>query len=155
MMRVMSDETGPDLLQRMTDALRAEGLRVTRQRVAILTVLSEASDHPPVDEVHRRTREIDPSVSLATVYRTLGVLESHGIAHRHSFEGAGARFEIADTDHHDHIIDLDSGAVIEFTSPKIEALQAQIAAELGYEVIHHRLELYCRRQGPARRRRKG
>ncbi|MEM1345318.1 MAG: Fur family transcriptional regulator [Pseudomonadota bacterium] len=130
----------------MEDALRSEGVRVTRQRIALLQVLSEAGDHPDAGELHRRAQEIDPSVSLATVYRTLSVLEDHGVVQRHAFEGAPARFETADTPHHDHIIDLDSREVIEFSSPEIERLQKEIARRLGYEVISHRLELYCRKR---------
>ena len=85
-------------------------------------------------------------MSLATVYRTLSALESRGVIHRLTFEGGGARFETADTPHHDHIIDMETGAVIEFRSEKIERLQAEIAAELGYDVVHHKLELYCRKR---------
>ncbi|WP_112322288.1 Fur family transcriptional regulator [Oceanibium sediminis] len=133
-------------LRDMEDALRADGMRITRQRVAILSVLAEANDHPDADEVHRRTKQVDPSVSLATVYRTLSVLENHGVVHRLTFEGGGARFETADAPHHDHIIDVDTGAVVEFHSDKIERLQAEIAAELGYDVVHHKLELYCRKR---------
>ena len=137
---------GPAQLDAMEDALRADGLRMTRQRVAILKVLAEADDHPDADELHRRTKEVDATVSLATVYRTLSVLENHGVIHRHAFEGGGARFETADSPHHDHLIDMESGEVLEFRSEKIEKLQAEIAAELGYEVVRHRLELYCRKR---------
>lgn len=133
-------------LKAMEDALRSDGMRITRQRVAILSVLAGADDHPDADELHRRTKEVDPSVSLATVYRTLNVLENHGVVNRLTFEGGGARFETADAPHHDHIIDLDTGRVIEFRSEKIEKLQAEIAAELGYDVVHHKLELYCRKR---------
>jgi len=130
----------------MEQALRAEGVRITRQRTAILTALAEADDHPDANELHDRAREVDSSVSLSTVYRTLSTLEAKGVIHRHTFEGESARFETSDTDHHDHIIDVDSGEVVEFRSDKIEKLQAEIAAELGYEVVKHRLELYCRRR---------
>lgn len=133
---------------RLEDVLRADGVRITRQRAAILQVLAEAHDHPDATELHNRAREIDPAVSLATVYRTLAALEDQGIVHRHSFEGTPARFETTDTDHHDHIIDVETGEVVEFYSAKIEALQAEIAAELGYDVVRHRLELYCRRRKP-------
>lgn len=129
----------------MEAALRADGTRVTRQRSALLQVLAAADDHPDANELHRRAQDVDASVSLATVYRTLSVLEKHGVVQRHAFEGGGARFETADVEHHDHLIDLDSGAVIEFRSEKIERLQQEIATELGYEVVHHRLELYCRK----------
>jgi Fur family ferric uptake transcriptional regulator len=127
-------------------ALRADGVRITRQRLAVLRVLSEAEDHPDANELHRRAYAIDKTVSLATIYRTLAVLEGRGVVHRHVFEGAPARFETADMPHHDHIIDIDTGKVLEFRSDKIEKLQAEIAAELGYELVRHRLELYCRRR---------
>lgn len=126
-------------------ALRADGVRITRQRAAILKVLADAADHPDAVELHRRAREVDESVSLATVYRTLAALEAQGKVHRHSFEGTASRFETTETAHHDHIIDIDTGDVVEFRSDKIEKLQALIARELGYEVVRHRLELYCRR----------
>ncbi|MEO0958515.1 MAG: Fur family transcriptional regulator [Pseudomonadota bacterium] len=130
----------------MEEALRSEGVRLTRQRKAILQVLAESADHPDAHELHRRAQEADDSVSLATVYRTLSVLETKGVVQRHAFEGAPARFETADAPHHDHIIDLDSREVIEFTSPEIERLQKEIARRHGYEVVSHRLELYCRRR---------
>ena len=129
--------------ERLEQALRADGLRITRQRAAILKVLSEAGDHPDAVELHRRAREVEETVSLATVYRTLAALEAQGIVHRHVFEGTPARFETTDLPHHDHIIDIETGDVIEFSSDKIERLQAEIAKELGYEVVRHRLELYC------------
>ncbi len=129
----------------MTAALRKAGIRVTRQRVALLGVLADADDHPDAIELHARAREVEPSVSLATVYRTLSVLEEGGVVHRHSFDGGGARFETTHEAHHDHILDLDTGEVIEFQSDKIEQLQDAIARELGYEVVHHRLDLYCRK----------
>jgi Fur family transcriptional regulator, ferric uptake regulator len=129
----------------LEDALRAESVRITRQRAALLTVLAEASDHPDANEIHRRVQAIDPSTSLSTVYRTMSILERRGVIHRHSFEGAPARFEAADQKHHDHIIDLETGKVIEFRSARIEELQAEIAKELGFEVVRHRLELYCRK----------
>ena len=130
----------------MESALRADGVRVTRQRVAILKALEQSMDHPDANELHRRAQEIDKSVSLATVYRTLSVLEDQGVIHRHAFEGGGARFETADMPHHDHIIDVESGEVLEFQNPRIEELQSEISAELGYEVVRHKLELYCRKK---------
>lgn len=132
--------------ERMQAALRAEGVRITRQRTALLRVLSEADDHPDANELHRRAYARDKSVSLATVYRTLTVLEQRGVVHRHVFENAPARFETTDMPHHDHLIDVDTGEIVEFRSEKIERLQAEIAAELGYELVRHRLELYCRRR---------
>lgn len=137
-------ETRPDLKDRMIDALRAEGLRVTRQRIALLNLLAEAQDHPDATELYRRAQASDGGISLATIYRTVAVLQRSGLVQRHSFDVESARFEPADEHHHDHIIDLDSGHIIEFRSERIERLQRD-AAELGFEVVHHRLELYCRR----------
>jgi Fur family transcriptional regulator, ferric uptake regulator len=128
------------------DVLRADGVRITRQRSAILAVLAKASDHPDANELHRRAQEIDPAVSLATVYRTLSVLEKQGVVHRHSFAETSARFETADVPHHDHIIDTDTGGIIEFRSAEIERMQEEIAEKYGYEILHHRLELYCRKK---------
>lgn len=130
----------------LEEALRDAGVRITRQRQTVLRVLSEADDHPDAVELHARARGVDPTVSLATVYRTLSVLEEKGIVQRHAFEGAPARFETADTPHHDHIIDVDSREVIEFASPEIERLQREIARAHGYDVVTHRLELYCRKR---------
>ncbi|MFB2532048.1 Fur family transcriptional regulator [Paracoccus sp. p4-l81] len=126
--------------------LRADGLRITRQRLAILHVLREARDHPRVEDILTRARQQDASVSQATVYRTLAALEKSGAVLRNDFDGAGARYELADRAHHDHLIDLDTGRVIEFRSDKIERLQDEIAAELGYEIEWHRLELYARKR---------
>lgn len=125
--------------------LRVEGVRVTRQRLAILHVLREASDHPSAEDILSRARQQDPTVSQATVYRTLAMLEKAGTVQRNEFDGSGARFELADRQHHDHLIDIETGAVVEFHSPRIEQLQAEIAAELGYEIEWHRLELYGRK----------
>jgi len=143
----MTEHDADPETEKMAEALRAEGLRLTRQRRALLRVLSEAEDHPDATELHRRARDVDASVSLATVYRTLSVLEARGIVHRHAFEGAPSRFETADAPHHDHLIDIDSGEIFEFTSPEIERLQREIARRHGYEVVSHRLELYCRKRG--------
>lgn len=132
--------------EKMTTALRKAGIRVTRQRIALLGVLADADDHPDAVELHERAKVVEPSVSLATVYRTLSVLEEEGVVHRHAFEGGGARFETTHEEHHDHILDVDTGEVVEFQSDKIEQLQEEIARELGYEVVHHRLELYCRKK---------
>lgn len=129
----------------MEDALRANGVRMTRQRAAILEVIASSEDHPDANELHRRAQAIDATVSLSTVYRTLNVLQEQDVVQRHAFEGAPARFEPADAPHHDHIIDIETGAVLEFHNERIERLQAEIAKELGYEVVRHRLELYCRK----------
>lgn len=133
-------------VEELEGVLRDGGVRVTRQRAAILKILATAEDHPDASELHRRAKEIDATVSLSTVYRTLSALEQQGVVHRHAFESATARFETADAPHHDHLIDIDTGAVIEFRSDKIEQLQAEIAAELGYDLVRHRLELYCRKR---------
>jgi Fur family ferric uptake transcriptional regulator len=137
--------------QNLQEALRAEGVRITRQRAAILGIIASAHDHPDANELHRRVQLVDRTVSLSTVYRTMAALERRGVIHRHSFDGAPARFESADQNHHDHIINIDTGEVVEFRSQKIEELQAQIAAELGFEVVRHRLELYCRKVRKPRR----
>ena len=127
-------------------AARNGGVRITRQRQALFQVLAAADDHPDANELHRRARAVDSSVSLSTVYRTLSLLEGLGVLHRHAFEGESARFETADMPHHDHLIDVESGTVLEFRSEKIEKLQAEIASEFGYDLVHHRLELYCRKR---------
>jgi Fur family transcriptional regulator, ferric uptake regulator len=128
--------------------LRADGVRVTRQRLAILQVLRQSGDHPRAEDILARAKQQDPSVSQATVYRTLAMLEKAGTVLKNEFDGAGARYELAGGAHHDHLIDLDTGDVIEFQSSKIERLQAEIASELGYDIEWHRLELYGRRAKP-------
>ncbi len=135
----------PDESEDIENDLRTDGVRVTRQRLAILQVLRQATDHPRAEDILARAREQDPSVSQATVYRTLSVLEKTGTVLRNDFGGAGARYELANRDHHDHLIDLDTGEVIEFASDRIERLQQEIASELGYEIEWHRLELYGRK----------
>tara|TARA_R110002033_G_scaffold41737_1_gene82587 strand:+ start:268 stop:705 length:438 start_codon:yes stop_codon:yes gene_type:complete len=130
---------------RACDIIASNGLRITNQRVALLKVLLESDDHPDAVELFRRLKASDASISLATVYRNLASLESIGVADRHYFEGHGARYESAISEHHDHIVDLDSDEVIEFKSEEIEQLQQEIAQKLGYKVVHHRLELYCRK----------
>ncbi|GIX13126.1 MAG: transcriptional repressor [Paracoccaceae bacterium] len=132
--------------KRMEEALREGGVRMTRQRALLVQVLAEAEDHPDATEIFRRVREVDGSVSLSTIYRTLAALEAQGMVQRHAFEGVPARFEPADTPHHDHIIDIDTGEIHEFRSEKIERLQREIAEALGFELVHHRLELYGRRK---------
>ncbi|PJI91622.1 Fur family manganese uptake regulator [Yoonia maricola] len=121
----------------------ANGLRMTDQRRVIAGVLQDASDHPDVEELYNRAAAVDPKISLATVYRTVKLFEETGILEKHEFGDGRARYEAADRDHHDHLIDLHSGAVIEFVDPEIEALQERIAAKLGYRLMGHRLELYA------------
>ncbi len=126
--------------------LRRAGVRITRPRKVILQILTETDDHPDAMEIFQRASAIDPSISLSTVYRTMKLLEEMGAIHRHAFEGGRARFEQADGEHHDHLIDIDTGDVIEFHSNRIEELQEEIARALGYDIVHHRLELYGRRR---------
>lgn len=125
--------------------LREAGLRITRQRRIILDILHQTEGHPDAAGIHARAVAQDSRISLATVYRTMRALEDSGAIQRHAFEGGPARFEHAPPDHHDHLIDLDTGEVVEFKSDRIEAIQEEIAARLGYEIVHHRLELYGRR----------
>lgn len=120
----------------------AKGLRLTDQRRTIAQVLEDAEDHPDVEELYARASKIDPNISLATVYRTVKLFEEAGILERVDFGDGRARYEDAERDHHDHLIDLQTGRVIEFVDPEIEALQEKIAAKLGYKLKGHRLELY-------------
>lgn len=129
-------------------ALRREGVRITRPRRVILDILSRAEDHPDALEIFRRAVAVDPAISLSTVYRTMKLLEELGTIHRHAFEGGPSRFEPSGGDHHDHLIDIETGDVIEFKSDRIEQLQDEIARKLGYDIVHHRLELYGRRRRP-------
>ena len=142
-------ETGGSFMDQHRDyegELREAGVRLTKPRKIILKILGESQDHPDAMAIFRRAVKIDASISLATVYRTMKLLEGLGAVHRHSFEGGPARFEHADGEHHDHLIDLDTGRVIEFHSETLERLQEQIADELGYDIEHHRLELYGRKR---------
>jgi Fur family ferric uptake transcriptional regulator len=118
------------------------GLRITEQRRVIARVLSESDDHPDVEQLHRRAADIDPKISIATVYRTVRLFEEAGILDRHDYGDGRARYEAAPEAHHDHLIDVETGKVIEFVDPELEALQRQIAAKLGYRLVDHRMELY-------------
>lgn len=120
----------------------ANGLRMTDQRRTIAAVLQSAEDHPDVEELYQRASAADPRISLATVYRTVKLFEEAGILDKREFGDGRARYEPADRDHHDHLIDVQSGEVIEFVDEEIEALQEKIAAKLGYRLMGHRLELY-------------
>lgn len=120
-----------------------KGLRMTDQRRVIARVLSTADDHPDAEELHRRAADIDDRISLATVYRTVRLFEEAGIIERHDFRDGRARYEEASEDHHDHLIDLKSGEVIEFVNEEIERLQEAVARKLGYRLVDHRLELYA------------
>ncbi len=120
----------------------AKGLRMTGQRRTIAQVLEQSEDHPDVEELYARAVEMDSGISIATVYRTVKLFEEAGILERLEFGDGRARYEDAERDHHDHLIDMQSGEVIEFVDPEIEALQEKIAAKLGYKLKGHRLELY-------------
>lgn len=119
-----------------------KGMKMTGQRRVIAAVLSEADDHPDVEEVYRRAVKRDPKISIATVYRTVRLLEEAAILARHDFGDGRSRYEEASEDHHDHLIDIQSGRVIEFSSTEIEALQEKIAERHGFKLVGHRLELY-------------
>lgn len=118
------------------------GLRLTDQRRTIAAVLEAATDHPDVEELYNRASAVDPNISLATVYRTVKLFEETDILEKHEFGDGRARYETSDREHHDHLIDMNSGEVIEFIDPEIEALQDKIAEKLGYRLMGHRLELY-------------
>ena len=125
------------------EALCAEkGLRITEQRRVIARVLSEAEDHPDVEEVHVRSSAIDPGISIATVYRTVRLFEEAGILERHDFGDGRSRYEAAPETHHDHLIDVETGRVIEFVDEEVEVLQKRIAEKLGFRLVDHRMVLY-------------
>lgn len=128
--------------------LRDAGLRITKPRRIILEILHRTHGHPDAAAIFEQAAAMDSRISLATVYRTMKSLEESGAIQRHAFGHGPARFEQAKTAHHDHLIDVDTGEVIEFASQRIEAIQAEIAERLGYEIVHHRLELYGRRIKP-------
>ena len=119
-----------------------QGMRMTDQRRVVARVLSQADDHPDVEELYRRSALVDPNISIATVYRTVRLFEEAGIIARHDFRDGRARYEEATNEHHDHLIDMKTGKVVEFVDAEIEALQEAIARKLGYRLVDHRLELY-------------
>mgnify|MGYP001400179532 CR=1 FL=1 len=119
-----------------------KGMRMTGQRRVIARVLSQSEDHPDVEELYRRATKVDANISIATVYRTVRLLEEAGILERHDFRDGRSRYEQATERHHDHLINLETGEVIEFRSEEIEKLQAEIARRFGYKLVDHRLELY-------------
>ena len=120
-----------------------KGLKMTDQRRIIAQVLSESADHPDVDQVYQRATALDPRISIATVYRTVRLFEEANILEKHDFGDGRARYEEASTDHHDHLINIKTGEVIEFYNSEIEVLKEKIAKELGYDLVDHRLELYA------------
>ena len=136
------DKTVPE--RRNIEALcAAKGMRMTEQRRTIARVLAAADDHPDVEELYRRCVKVDEHISISTVYRTVRLFEDAGIIERHDFREGRARYETAPEDHHDHLINLRNGEVIEFQSEEIERLQAEVARKLGYKLVDHRLELYA------------
>ncbi len=137
------------MTSRIEQACIDKRLKMTEQRRLVARVLSECDDHPDVEEVYRRAARIDPKISLATVYRTVRLFEEANILERHDFRDGRARYEKVPDEHHDHLIDVDSGEVVEFRSAEIEKLQRRIARELGYHLVDHRLALYGVRIGAA------
>lgn len=121
----------------------AQGMRMTDQRRVIAQVIEQAVDHPDVEELYRRASLVDPRISLSTVYRTVNLFEEAGLVTKHDFKDGRARFELIPDEHHDHLIDIRSGRVIEFRNEEIEAIQEVIAKRLGYKLVDHRLELYA------------
>ena len=119
-----------------------KGVRLTEQRKLIAKVMSEAEDHPDVDELHKRVNKVDTKISIATVYRTVKLFEESGIIARHDFKGNKARYEQTTEEHHDHLIDVNTGEITEFVNEDIEKLQKKVAEKLGYKLVDHRLELY-------------
>lgn len=130
------------MTETIEDRCAAKGLRMTDQRRVIARVLERSDDHPDVEELFARAVEVDPKISIATVYRTVKLFEEAGILDKLEFGDGRARYEDAERDHHDHLIDMNSGEVIEFVDAEIEALQEKIAEKLGYQLKGHRLELY-------------
>ena len=120
----------------------AKGVRLTDQRKVIAKIMSQSSDHPDVDELHKRVNKIDKKISIATVYRTVKLLEEFSIVEKHEFKGGKARYEESPEEHHDHLIDINSGEIIEFVDKEIEELQIKVAKKLGYKLVDHKLELY-------------
>jgi len=128
-------------MEKLIDQCTKAGLKMTEQRRVILTVLDEAEDHPSVETVYERAKSIDSSVSMATVYRTLNLLDELRLETRHDFNENFARYEVS-AKHHHHLIDMESGEVIEFQNPEIEKIKQKVASELGYDLVECRLELY-------------
>ena len=131
-----------DITRTLEELCAERGLRMTDQRRVIARILQQSTDHPDVEELYRRSSAIDARISIATVYRTVKLFEDAGIIERHDFREGRSRYETVPDEHHDHLIDLKTGSVIEFHSPEIEALQEKIAREHGFKLVDHRLELY-------------
>lgn len=131
-----------DITRTLEELCAERGLRMTDQRRTIARILQDSTDHPDVEELYKRSSSVDPRISIATVYRTVKLFEDAGIIERHDFREGRARYETVPEEHHDHLIDLKTGQVIEFRSAEIEALQEKIAREHGFKLVDHRLELY-------------
>ena len=129
-------------MSKIEDKCEQKGVRLTEQRRLIAKVMSQSSDHPDVDELHKRISKIDEKVSIATVYRTVKLFEESGIFEKHDFKGGKARYEQSSDIHHDHLIDVNTGEIVEFVDEEIEKLQNEVAKKLGYKLVDHRLELY-------------
>jgi len=139
------------MISRLEQLCLDKGLKMTEQRRIIARVLSDSADHPDVEQVYRRATEIDPRISIATVYRTVRLFEEANILARHDFGDGRARYEEMPSPHHDHLIDLQTGHVIEFRNDDIEKLQHLVADQLGYDLVGHRLELYAIKRGSKRK----
>ena len=126
----------------------AKGVKLTEQRKIIAKVMSESEDHPDVDELYKRVSKIDSKISIATVYRTVKLFEESGILAKHDFKGGKARYETLNESHHDHLIDIKTGEIIEFVDEEIEKLQEKVAKKYGYELVDHKLELYGIKKKP-------
>jgi len=126
----------------LEDKCIKKGVRLTDQRKLIAKVMSDSEDHPDVDELHKRVNKLDNKISIATVYRTVKLFEEAGVVSKHDFKGNKARYEQAPQEHHDHLIDINTGEIIEFVNEDIEKLQRKVAEKLGYNLVDHRLELY-------------
>ena len=124
----------------------AKGVKLTEQRKVIAKVMSSSKDHPDVDELYKRVSNIDPKISIATVYRTVKLFAEEGIVTKHGFKGTKARYEELSESHHDHLIDIKTGEIIEFVDDEIEKLQKKIAEKFGYDLVDHKLELYGRKK---------
>ncbi|WP_113125565.1 Fur family transcriptional regulator [Neorhizobium sp. 2083] len=131
-----------DLSKTLEELCAEKGMRMTDQRRVIARILQESDDHPDVEELYRRSSKVDSRISISTVYRTVKLFEDEGIIERHDFRDGRSRYETVPEEHHDHMIDLNTGTVIEFRSAEIEALQERIAREHGFRLVGHRLELY-------------
>ena len=129
-------------MNKIEEKCKNKNVRLTDQRRVIAKVMSDSNDHPDVDELHKRVNKVDKKISIATVYRTVKLFEESGILEKHDFKGGKARYEEAPEEHHDHLIDINSGEIIEFVDKDIELLQNKVAEKLGYKLVDHKLELY-------------